>query len=41
LAEVKRSATEAMKTRVAVWPTREIGWAKSDVWNAIKAQEQR
>lgn len=39
--EVKQLALERMRTRSAAWPTKQNGWAESDVQDAIEAQEKR
>ncbi|XP_008184806.3 trichohyalin-like [Acyrthosiphon pisum] len=41
LVEVKQLALEEMRTKSAAWPTKQNGWAESDVLDAVEAQEKR
>ncbi|CAI6361548.1 unnamed protein product [Macrosiphum euphorbiae] len=41
LMEVKQLALEEMRTKSAAWPTKQNGWAESDVLDAVEAQEKR
>lgn len=39
--EVKQLALEEMRMKSAAWPTKQNGWAESDVLDAVEAQEKR
>jgi len=39
--EDKLKALEDIRTKVAVWPVKETGWAESDIKKSIKTEEQR
>ncbi|XP_022168564.1 trichohyalin-like isoform X2 [Myzus persicae] len=41
LVEVKQLALEEMRARSAAWPSKQTGWAESDVLDAVEAQEKR
>lgn len=41
LMEAKQLALEEMRTKSAAWPTKQNGWAESDVLDAVEAQEKR
>lgn len=41
LMEIKQAALDEIRTKVAAWPVKDIGWAESDVQTAIKAKEQQ
>lgn len=39
--EVKRTALEEMRTKVAVWPKKDSTWTERDVRNAVALEERR